>query len=164
MSLHDRLRYDPDAGAFFWINGGPKTRAGARAGNADSRGYRRITVDGSYYLEHRLAWYFTHGKWPDHVVDHINGDKSDNRIANLRECSVRENGRNRGAQSNGISAFKGVSPFRGKWRARIFDKRERHLGVFDTEQDAARAYDAAARARFGSFATFNFTGNHNETV
>lgn len=90
------------------------------------------------------------------VVDHINGDGLDNRRANLRLCTQGENARNVSARP-GTSKFKGVSRRDGKWRARIMvNRREISLGRFDSEVEAACAYDAAAVRHFGSFAKLNF--------
>lgn len=90
--------------------------------------------------------------------DHINHEKLDNRRANLRNCTSKENCRNK-KQNIGTSAYKGVyfNKSRGKWRADIrIDYKLHYLGCFTSEIDAARAYDAAAREHFGEFAHLNF--------
>lgn len=91
------------------------------------------------------------------VVDHINGDGLDNRRVNLRVCTQRENARNRLA----VRGLRGVSwrPAYGTWRARIMvDRKEIHLGSFETEREAAHAYNAAASEHFGKFAKLNIFG------
>lgn len=95
-------------------------------------------------------------------VDHINGDGLDNRRSNLRACTPRENLRNMHARRGG-SGFKGVSyskrshQLRKPWAAQItLDRRHHHLGYFETAEEAARVYDAAARQHFGDFAQLNF--------
>lgn len=96
----------------------------------------------------------------DQVVDHINGDGLDNRRTNLRVCTQAENSRNRRKFGGWTSRYKGVSLARGRrtpWRAQIRQGgRVRCLGYFSTEEDAATAYDAAAKEAFGQFARLNF--------
>ena len=92
------------------------------------------------------------------VVDHINGDRLDNRRSNLRVCTHRDNLRNRVTRRDNESGFKGVSRVRpgGRWKARIrIDERCLHLGVFDTPLEAARCYNEAAQLHYGEFANLN---------
>ena len=94
---------------------------------------------------------------PDGIeIDHINGDRLDNRRCNLRLCTHRQNLRNRKRQDNGSSRYKGVHKSAGKWRAMIgYDGKLYHLGYFADEEEAARAYNAAATEHFGEFARLN---------
>ena len=97
---------------------------------------------------------------PSQQVDHINGDRLDNRRCNLRLCSGRENQMNRKKSSGKSSSYKGVSffPRTGRWASRIkVHGRNLHLGYFVSEKDAALAYDAAALHHFGEFARLNFS-------
>ncbi|MBN1363140.1 MAG: HNH endonuclease [Sedimentisphaerales bacterium] len=96
---------------------------------------------------------------PGMVVDHIDGNRSNNRRANLRVCTPEQNARNRRLRRDGSSRFKGVSFHRlsRKWIASIcYDGKQIYLGSFDDETEAARAYDRKARDLFGEFARLNF--------
>lgn len=96
---------------------------------------------------------------PGFEIDHINMDKLDNRKCNLRVCSTQENQRNRGKQSNNTSGYKGVCWHKptSKWGVSITARgRQLHLGLFVLPEEAARAYDSAARKYHGEFAYFNF--------
>jgi outer membrane cobalamin receptor len=98
---------------------------------------------------------------PDKEVDHINGDGLDNRRENLRLCSRRENHQNSKKKNNLSSIYKGVSwnKEKRKWRAQIrYEDRQMHLGYFNNEIDAAKAYDLTATIHFGEFAKLNFIG------
>lgn len=92
-------------------------------------------------------------------IDHIDGDRLNNRRSNLRVCSQAENSRNRGRGTNNTSGFKGVSRTEsGRWRARIvIDRKEFSLGRFDTKEAAAKAYDLAASRLHGKFARLNLS-------
>lgn len=92
-------------------------------------------------------------------VDHVNCDKLDNRKFNLRFCNPSENGRNRKRNRNNSSGFKGVQwiKSRKKWTARIcLNRKERNLGYFNTAEEAAQAYDIAAKLIHGEFCYLNF--------
>ena len=96
---------------------------------------------------------------PGYEVDHINGDTLDNRKENLRLCTKAQHQHNRRNSGTHSSRFKGVGRHGSKWRAFI---ERSHLGVFESEEAAALAYDAEARRRFGSFAALNFNGGGND--
>lgn len=89
-------------------------------------------------------------------VDHINGNGLDNRRENLRLVTKSQNMMNRGTQKNSTSGFKGVNKHQGKWRAYILEnRRQRHLGMFNTKEEAALAYNEAAKVIHGEYARLN---------
>lgn len=164
-TLRERLAYDPETGAFTWLkdvrlkNGGLRVAAGTRAGTLLRSGYRSIQVwlDGKPkgLREHRLAWLFVHGEWPADQLDHINGDRADNRIVNLRPATNSLNMANRKLNANSKSGVKGVCFHRGsqRWRARLqFDGKRIHLGDYLNKEAAEIAYAAAAQRHFGAYA------------
>lgn len=156
------FRYDAETGELFWRRR-PESMfpdpasaarwngryAGKRALTAKTKaGYLTGLLFRKHVKAHSVAWAIAHGRWP-YEIDHINGDKSDNRIANLREVTRQENSRNRGMRSDNCTGVAGVSKRRGRWLARIQgDSREVTLGTFDTLTEAAAARKAAER-RFG---------------
>lgn len=155
-AIRELLQYEPDTGRLVWR----VTRGSALAGDEAGRvmratGYRQVRVGKALVYAHRLAWAIHHGEWPALALDHINGERDDNRIANLRLASRAENAWNRGAQVNSSHGQKGVT-WNGamkKWCARIMAHgTRRHLGYFDDLNDAARAYEVAARELHGDFA------------
>jgi hypothetical protein len=102
---------------------------------------------------HQLILSFPEGL----VVDHINGDVLDNRKSNLRICSSKDNSRNRKLSRNSSSGYKGVRKKKGKFLSYIYHNYSQlHLGSFDTLEEAAVAYDRAARKYHGEFAATNF--------
>lgn len=157
--VRELLSYDPATGDFHWILGPiHRRRDGRLAGVARKDGYRSIAIDQKTYLAHRLAWFYVHGAWPKNLIDHVNMDRSDNRIANLREATYAENAQNATKRPTNTSGYKGVSwSFsKGKWTARIVsDMRIRVLGYFDTPEAAHAAYMKAANRYHGAFARLN---------
>lgn len=143
--LKELLIYDKNSGAFVWKKKRRGVPVGKKLGCDNGFGYLRITVLGRSYYAHRLAWMYEHGVWPS-TVDHINGIKSDNRIANLRSCSQLENNQNtHGPQRNSNSKVLGVSWHKKakKWQAYICTYKERkYLGLFSNIDDANKAYKA----------------------
>lgn len=142
--LREYLHYDSDAGTFTRHADG-KVLPGSRAGRG---GRRQLCIDGRMYYVHRLAWLYVYGRWPDRMIDHVNGDVDDNRLVNLREATSSENAQNKRLTSQNKSGFCGVAFDDRKgsknWRARIMlDGRSVSLGYFYTREEAAQAYRAA---------------------
>lgn len=153
------VSYEPDTGVFRWKNPtSRRVRVGDEAGSVMSNGYLNIRLDGNQILAHRLAWWFLHGHMPDYI-DHANGVRLDNRISNLRPASKGDNAHNLSKPSHGVSSrFKGVHfcSSRKNWKAQIcVNKKRKHLGRFQSEVQAAAAYDWNAALHFGQFAKTN---------
>ena len=147
--LRSALDYDPDTGFFRWKESRGRVSAGQVAGCArKGSGYVRIGVDGEMYLAHRIAILFSTGHWPKSQVDHIDGDPTNNRLSNLRECTQRENAQNVGLPKSNTTGHPGVTfdASRGKYMAQIQkDGRRYGLGRFDTATAAETAYLNAKR-------------------
>ena len=144
------LSYNPETGLFHWkIKPCKRFPAGMQAGsNVD--GYTRIHTKGQSYAAHRLAWLYIYGEEPANNIDHINGNPSDNRIANLRQATQMENAQNRRRpQKNNSHGILGVTydPKKKLWRARIgINGIRKYIGKFKTQEQAAPAYLEAKRA------------------
>lgn len=149
MNEFDALEYHADSGSFTWRTHSKRSNIGKLAGNIHNRGYWRIRIHGKTYLAHRLVWFFEHGEFPDSFLDHINGNRLDNRIENLRQANYELNAQNkRVAYKNNKCGFLGVrwSVTSKAWMASIKHKGVRtHLGVFKTPEEASAAYIAAKR-------------------
>lgn len=154
--LRELLHYDRATGIFRWrVTRTGTARAGSIAGRTSNKGYRQIKVYGNHYFAHRLAWLWVHGEWPSAGIDHINTDKTDNRIENLRQASPSQNGANRPVQSNNTSGLKGVCWNRAskKWQASaMVGGRLKYLGLFDSREEAHGAYCVITKETFGEFA------------
>jgi len=148
--LRELLHYSPDTGVFTWrVSRGGAVCAGDSAGYGNGAGYRKIYIDGGQYMAHRLAWLYTHGSWPSGVIDHRDGDRSNNAIANIRDVSICVNNQNqkRAHSSNRSCGLLGVTrDSAGMWQARIrVDGKRRYLGTFKDQEQAGAAYIAAKR-------------------
>lgn len=178
--LRQLLRYEPETGKLFWrtrpvslfrchgkmsaehaASTWNKSHAGKEAfTSVDNYGYRRGSVFNISIRAHQVIWRMENGIQPDGSdIDHIDNDRLNNRLENLRLAERSQNCANRRARRDGTSRFKGVcwKQQLGAWIAYAFTGSQReHLGTFAREEDAARAYDAAAAARWGEYARLNF--------
>ena len=148
-SLKEFLHYDPCTGKFTRIfRSSGRIKIGDVSGTVCANGYLNTRVLGCKYKNHRLAWLYMTGDWPNGQVDHINGVRTDNRIDNLRVVSHQENAQNtRKARSdNKSSGLLGVSKNTNGWRARIMvNKKPIQIGTYNTPEEAHAAYIEAKR-------------------
>jgi len=153
--LMQKVNYDPDSGVFTWKKGRGPAKEGSTAGRPHNRGYTRIAIDYKDYLAHRLAWLYVHGEWPRDEIDHINGDKKDNRIKNLRQATRTENCRNVKVHKRNRLGIKGVTERDDcikRFSAHIMiEGKVLHLGRYETAEEAKAAYNEAALRHHGEF-------------
>lgn len=151
--LKQLMKYDPISGDLFWLKSiNPRAPAGSLAGkNSISYGYRLISINKIRYRAHHLVWFWFKGEMPKHQIDHINGNKLDNRIENLRDVPQLVNTWNlQSAKKNSKSGLLGVDwkNSHKKWRAQIrVDGQKIQIGLYDTAQEAQAAYAAAKEKR-----------------
>lgn len=152
--LKELLRYDPETGEFRSVadDHTGRWKAGRLCGSTHGNGYRQSLIDGVSYYHHRLAWLYVHGVWPSEEIDHKNGDRADNKFANLRPANRHQNLQNATTRSDNTSGQTGVClrP-NGKWSARIYSCGKYHgVGVFGTFAAAREAY-LEAKSRLHEF-------------
>lgn len=138
-----RFSYCPETGILIRrVKVGKRYEAGQIAGFTDPKGYRRVGINKQAFGVHQVAWYYFHEVWPEMEIDHINGDRSDNRISNLRLASRAVNAGNRhGPRKDNILGVIGVQKRGYKYSARIqFGGKQRHIGLFESAEQAEQAY------------------------
>lgn len=153
--LLEALDYDPETGVFRHRESKTCVKAGDIAGTKKPGEYIRIYIDAVPYKAHRLAWFYVHGEWPKAFIDHANGDKDNNAIANLRQADRTQNGANIALKSHNTSGLKGVSWYArtSRWKAQIQVRGKKvFLGYHPTKEQAYAAFCAAAEKYFGEYA------------
>ena len=170
------VKYDQLSGSMTWLTKAESVKdstrwnaryAGEECGTIDDKGYRRILFRFEHgkpfrIRAHRLAWFISHGHMPSGEIDHINQDKLDNRISNLRDVTRVVNQRNGTWKSNNTSGVSGVCwhKQRNKWCAQAAgggEKKSRYIGLFDTIQEAEAAVNSF---RLGN----GYTNNHGRAI
>lgn len=144
--LREKLDYDPTTGVFLWRRTIGTSVAGKVAGHVSNWGYIRIHVCRRKYYAHRLAWLHVHGAFPEKQIDHIDGNKKNNAIGNLRLVTESINQLcNNKPRRNNTTGFIGVQTDRGgRFTAQIkIDGKQIYLGCFGSAEDAYAAYWAA---------------------
>lgn len=144
------ITYCHISGAIKW----KKNKGLDHAGCINVQGYRQIGFKGVLYKAHRLAWFIYYNEQPPKVIDHINGDKTDNRIVNLRKCTYSQNNMNSKINSRNKSGTTGVSFNKnsGKWQSNIHvGKKNTYLGIFDNINDAIKARKDAEKKHYKEF-------------
>lgn len=137
--LFESLNYDKDTGIFVWKRRISRTFPGDIAGSLSTWGYIRISFKGKRFSAHRLGWFMSYGRWPNGELDHIDGNKTNNALSNLREVtpSINQILQPR-PNANNRTGVRGVSILRGTYRAMLSKK---YIGSFDTLEAASAAYE-----------------------
>ena len=147
--LRSILHYDPETGIFTWkVRTSNRVKVGDVAGSPDDLGYLLISIQNRNYKAHRLAWLYVYGEWPKDQIDHINRDRADNRIENLREVTNKQNQQNTSKSSRNTSGHTGVRWHKqnSRWQARIMhNQKEIYLGCFTDIEDAVAARKAGEK-------------------
>jgi hypothetical protein len=142
-NLKKILEYSEATGVFI------NKRLNREAGGVHHSGYRTINIKGTHYQAHRLAWLYMFGTWPAYFIDHINGNKLDNRLCNLREATHGQNKANSASKKTKGATWVARD---NCWIAQIrVNKVRKHLGCFKTAAEAHQAYCTAAKKYHGVF-------------
>lgn len=149
--IESRVRYDSSTGKFYRKTSGGRFKEGEETGWINTQGYRCLSFLGREFLAHRVAWFLTHKVWPKEI-DHINGDRSDNRIINLREVTSAQNKWNTGVKNTNKTGFRNVYKHLDKYRSRfMYNGHMIEGGVFDTPEEAFLAISKLRNDLLSSF-------------
>jgi HNH endonuclease len=162
--LHACFTYDPDTGELRWKRRPREhfpTAKGWRVFNGNFAGqlagtivggYYSVGINGSLYYAQRIIWKLMTGEDPLNTIDHKDGNRTNNRWDNFRPATKLEQTHNAKVRKDNTSGGRGVHKHKGWWRARIsINGVRRHLGLFETAEEASAAYEAAAREAHGEF-------------
>ncbi len=154
--LKSILNYNAETGVFTWkVKFCRSVVKNSIAGRLDAKGYFVIGINKKTYKCHRLAWLYVYGYIPTKQIDHINGNRSDNRISNLREANNQQNSMNSKKSASNTSGVKNVywhKPSK-KWIVSIrINNKQNHIGCFDNFDDAAKVSKEIREKYFKNFA------------
>jgi hypothetical protein len=154
MLIAERLSYCPETGVLTWRNpDAVNMQPGAVAGSIGGNGYRQIHFQGRKYVAHRVIWFMMTGELPPNVIDHKNRDRLDNRWSNLRAATISQNAGNqpgKGRFPKGVTFHQQMQRYQAQIKK---DGKNYYLGLFDSPEEAAAAYIAAANELYGEFAS-----------
>lgn len=155
------IDYNPDTGKMYWrVAIGRRVKVGAEIGGIDCHGYRKVKIKGRTYLVHRLAWKLTYGVWPSNEIDHLDGNRLNNSLSNLRDVTKTMNQRNSRRRADNSSGIVGVSQIYHPtkyWMAQWFDgeKKSKWFSVAKYGEEAAKQmaidYRAARVKELGGY-------------
>lgn len=150
--LHKLLEADFDVGLLYWKDSGTRKKGSGVAGSKTSDGYYQVCVNNKVYRLHRVLWCLYYKSWPTEYIDHIDRNKSNNSITNLREASAQQNAFNRNHTKSNKSGYRGVATSGDKFKAelRIEDKVV-YLGSYRTPEEASIVVEAKAKEIHGEF-------------
>lgn len=151
--LHSILDYDPKSGLFHWKQSfGVNAKEGNIAGYVRPDGRRQIKIGYIRYLASRLAWLYVYGEWPGLFVDHIDRDKSNDAISNLRQATARQNHWNSGVKRHNSLGLRNITRHKKRFAVRIYqDKQAIYRQSFATLEEAMAARNAQLAVFFGAF-------------
>ena len=152
------IGYSPETGVLFWKDKYSKHSpiiVGREIGTPNKSGLH-FKFMGKDLLNHRVAWFLHYGRWPDVFIDHKDGNPLNNKLENLRLANRIQNSANRKSSKSGSSKYLGVcfAKSQGKWQAAVGTPKK-YLGQYDKEEDAAKAYNKAAKELYGEYARLN---------
>ena len=151
--VKDLLEYDPETGLLIRkMRRGPR-KAGSIAGRVEDDGYIRVKVGQNLYPAHRIAWFLHHGQQPEGQLDHIDNDKTNNRISNLRLATPIQNNQNIGKTSSCTSGVKNVTWQKGAWEVRLrVNGKRMYFGRFQNLFEARERAIELRKLHHGEFA------------
>ena len=152
-NIGDDVSYDPDSGLFYRIRSRRTDCVGKVIGTKDSHGYIQFGACGKKVLAHRVAFFLMTGAWPVAQVDHINGNKSDNRWSNLRSADMSGNCSYRESQKTSLprGVVKSGSKYMALIKNRLTGRKTTYLGTYDNIVSAISAFQCVSRIHYGSF-------------